>query len=198
MVALDKIRQHFATSIEVRVACVEVLADLIALSTAKLVDCLLQDGKILLCGQGGSAANCLHFSNSMLNRYEVDRPPLPVLALTTDIVLQTAMVNEGVGEQFFARQIQALGTERDCLLALCCSGQSSSIIHAINSAHDKEMDVIVLCGRDGGVLENYLGPEDFLLKVPCDKTGNIREMHLFILHCFSDMIDEALFGEMME
>lgn len=193
---VDKVRQLFGTSIEEKIALVDVMSDLIVEAGQRLVNCLLNDRKILLAGHGGSAANCLHFSTAMVNHFETERPPLPVIALTSDIGLITAIANEGYADQFFARQIQAIGQDGDLLLVLSTSGHSSGILSAVDTAHDKEMDVIALSGRDGGVIANHLGPEDLELRVPSDHAARIREMHLFILHCFCDLIDQSLFGQM--
>jgi len=194
----DRVRHLFGASIEAKIAMVDVMSESIAAAGQRLVNCLLNDGKVLLCGNGGSAANCLHFSTVMLSHFEAERPPLPVIALTTDISAMTAIANEGAADQFFARQIQALGQEGDVLLALSTTGNSSSVLNAVNAANDRGMDTIALSGRDGGVLANHLGPEDIELRVPCDNAGRIRETHLFILHCFCDLIDQSLFGQMLE
>ena len=152
---------------------------------------------MLVCGNGGSAANGLHFSAAMLNHFEVERPPLPVIALSTDIAVLTAVSNEGHYDQIFARQIQAFGKEGDVLLTLSTTGNSDNILQAVNAANDRGMDTIALSGRDGGVLANHLGPEDIELRIAGDSAARIRETHLFILHCFCDLIDQSLFGQML-
>jgi D-sedoheptulose 7-phosphate isomerase len=134
----------------------------------------------------------------MLNHFDVERPPLPILALTADASVLSSIANEGQYDQVFARQIQALGQENDVLMALSTTGNSNSVLHAINAAHERGMDVVALNGRDGGVLANHLGPEDIELRVQGDTSARIREMHLFILHCFCDVIDQALFGQPLE
>jgi D-sedoheptulose 7-phosphate isomerase len=139
----------------------------------------------------------MHFSTAMINHFEVERPALPVIALTTDIASLTSVANESQYDQVFARQIQALGHEGDILLALSTSGNADSILHAVNAANDRGMDTIALSGRDGGVLANHLGPEDIELRVQSDNAVRIRETHLFILHCFCDLIDQSLFGQML-
>ena len=194
---IDKIRHLFGLTIEERIAMVDVMSDGIAAAGARLVNCLLSDGKILVCGNGGSAANCLHFTTAMLNHFESERPPLPVFALTTDLAAMTAIANEGYVDQFFARQIQALGQQGDVLLVLSTSGNAKSVLNAVNAANDRGMDTLALSGRDGGLLANHLGPEDIELRVLSDNAARIREMHLFILHCFCDLIDHALFGQML-
>ena len=137
------------------------------------------------------------FTTAMLNHFDVERPPLPAISLSTDISVLTAVINEGHYDQVFARQIQALGQEGDVLLALSTSGNSNNILQAVNAANDRGMDTIALSGRDGGVLSNHLGPEDIDLRVLGDTSARIRETHLFILHCFCDLIDQSLFGQML-
>ncbi|KTC84988.1 DnaA initiator-associating factor for replication initiation [Legionella brunensis] len=193
----DRIRQLFGISIEAQIAVADGLSALIAKAGVRLVNCLLNDGKILLCGNGGSAANCLHFSSAMINHYEVERPSLPVIALTTDVSCLTSVANDSRYDQVFARQIHALGQEGDVLIILSTSGNADNLLHAVNAANDRGMDTIALSGRDGGLLANHLGPEDIELRVQADTAARIREMHLFILHCFCDLIDQSLFGQML-
>lgn len=193
----DRIRHLFGICIEAKITVADAMSAEIAKAGLRLVNCLLNDGKILLCGNGGSAANCLHFSNAMLNRFEVERPALPVIALQSDPSIATSIGNDGHFDQLFARQILALGQEGDVLLSLTTSGNSDAILQAVSAAHDRGMDTIALNGRDGGVLANHLGPEDIELRVPIDNHARIREMHLFILHCFCDLIEQSLFGQML-
>jgi D-sedoheptulose 7-phosphate isomerase len=194
----ERVRQLFGVSIETKIAIADALSALIAKAGLRLVNCLLNDGKILLCGNGGSAANCLHFSAAMLNHFEVERPPLPIIPLTGDITSLTAIANDSHYEHVFARQIHALGQEGDVLLVISTSGNADSILNAVNAANDRGMDTIALSGRDGGVLANHLGPEDIELRVVADNAARIREAHLLILHCFCDLIDQSLFGQMLE
>ena len=193
----DRIRHLFGVGIEAKIAAADALAPIIASAGLRLVNCLLNDGRILLCGNGGSAANCMHFSAAMINHFEVERPPLPVMVLSTDVSVLTAVTNEGHYDQVFARQIQALGQEGDLLLALSTSGNSGNILQAVNAANDRGMDTITLSGRDGGVLANHLGPEDIEIRVLGTTAAQIRETHLFILHCFCDLIEQSLFGQML-
>ncbi len=193
----DRVRHLFGINIEAKVAMADTLSVDIARAAQRLITCLLNDNKIFLCGNGGSAANCLHFSAAMLNHLDVERPPLPVIALTTDMSTLTAISNEGHYDQVFARQIQALGQENDVLIALSTTGNSNSVLNAVNAANEKGIDTIALSGRDGGVLTNHLGPEDIEIRVTGDTAARIRETHLFILHCFCDLIDQSLFGQML-
>ncbi len=193
----DRIRHLFGVSIEAKIAAADVLVPVIVNAGLRLVDCLLNDGRIFLCGNGGSAANCQHFSTAMLNHFDVERPPLPVVILPTDTSVLTGLANEGHYDQVFARQIQALGREGDVLLALSTSGNADNILQAVNAANDRGMDTVALSGRDGGVLANHLGPEDIEVRVSGDTASQIRQTHLFILHCFCDLIDQSLFGQML-
>ena len=193
----ERVKHLFEASIEAKIAVADVMSTVIAKAGLRLVNCLLNDGKILLCGNGGSAANCFHFSAAMLNHFEVERPPLPVITLASDMAALTAVAHDGQYDQIFARQIQALGQENDVLIALSTTGNSTSILNAVNAANDRGMDTIALSGRDGGVLANHLGPEDIELRVPGDSAACIRETHLFMLHCFCDLIDQSLFGQML-
>lgn len=193
----ERIRHLFGVAIESKISIADTLTPAIAKAGTRLVNCLLNDGKILLCGNGGSAANCLHFSTAMLNHFDVDRPPLPVFALSCDVAIITSLASEGHYDQVFARQIQALAQENDVLLVLTTTGNSDNLLHAVSAANDRGMDIIVLGGRDGGILSNHLGPEDMELTIPGETSALIREIHLFILHCFCDLIDQSLFGQQL-
>jgi D-sedoheptulose 7-phosphate isomerase len=193
----ERVRQLFGNSIEIKMAIADALADTIAKAGQLLVNCLLNDGKILICGNGGSSANCMHFTSAMLNHFEVERPPLPVFNLSSDATCLSSFANEHQYGQVCARQIQALGHEKDVLVLLTTTGNSDSILYALQAANERGMDTIALSGRDGGVLANHLGPEDIELRVVSDNTARIRETHLFILHCFCDLIDQSLFGQVL-
>ncbi|MBA4695960.1 MAG: SIS domain-containing protein [Legionella sp.] len=193
----ERVRQLFAISIETKLAAADSLSAQIAKAAQRLVNCLLSDRKILLCGNGGSAANCLHFSTAMIHHFEVERPPLPVIALATDVTILTSIATDSHADQVFARQVQALGQEGDILMVLSTSGNGNNLLNAVHAANDRGMDMVALTGGDGGILTNHLGPEDFELRVYADNATRIREMHLFILHCFCDLIDQSLFGQML-
>lgn len=193
----ERVRHLFGVNIETKIAVADALSDTIARAGQQLVDCLLSEGKIFLCGNGGSAANCMHFASAMLNHFEVDRPSLPVFNLSGDATILSSFANDSHYSQVFARQIQALGKESDVLILLTTSGNSDSMLHALQAANEQGMDTIALSGRDGGVLANHLGPEDIELRVASDSSARIRELHLFILHCFCDLIDQSLFGQVL-
>ena len=193
----ERVKHLFGTSIESKISVADSLSADIAKACMKLVNCLLNDKKIIICGNGGSAANAAHFTTALLNHYEVERPALPVISLSSEMATITSLGNEGHFDQLYARQIQALGQEGDVLVVLTTSGNADNILQAVNAANDRGMDTIALSGRDGGVLATHLGPEDIELRVSIDGSSRIREMHLFILHCFSDVIDQSLFGQIM-
>lgn len=193
----ERVRHLFGINIETKIAVADALSDTIAKAGQLLVNSLLNDGKILICGNGGSAANCMHFTSAMLNHFEVERPPLPVINLSSDATSLGSFANDNHYNQVFARQIQALGHEQDVLILLTTSGNSDSMLYALHAANERGMDTIALSGRDGGVLANHLGPEDIELRVVSDSAVRIRELHLFILHCFCDLIDQSLFGQVL-
>ena len=193
----ERVKLLFGNSIEAKIAAADSLSMQIATAGQRLVNCLLSDGKILVCGNGGSAANCLHFSAALANHFEVERPPLPVIALTTDVSLLTSVASLSHYDDVFARQIQALGQEADVLVVLSTFSNTTSILKAVDAAKDRGIDIIALTGRDGGLLANHLGPEDIEIRVQSDNAARIREIHLFILHCFCDLIDQSLFGQML-
>ena len=159
-----------------------------------MVEALVNDKKILCCGNGGLAADAQHFSSEMLNRYERERPALPAIALTTDTSTITSIANDYHFDEIFAKQIRALGQAGDILLVYSTSGHSANIISAIQTAHDKELTVIALTGKDGGKLSSVLNETDIEIRVPSNSTARIQEVHLLITHCFCDLIDQQLFG----
>jgi D-sedoheptulose 7-phosphate isomerase len=194
---VERIRHLFGLNIEAKIAAADALSDLIAKAGQLLVNCLLNDGKLFICGNGGSSANCMHFASSMLNRFEVERPSLPLINLSGDAACLSSFANEHHYGQVFARQIQALGHEQDVLILLTTTGNSDSMLSALHAANERGMDTIALSGRDGGVLANHLGPEDIEIRVALDNSSLIRELHLFILNGFCDLIDQSLFGQVL-
>lgn len=193
----ERLRHLFGEHIETKIAAADTLSESIARAGQLLINCLLNNGKILICGNGASSANCMHFASSMLNHFEVERPSLPVVHLSADSCCLSSFANENHYSQVFARQIQALGQEQDVLLLVTTSGNADSMLHALHAANERGMDTIALSGRDGGVLSNHLGPEDIEIRVASDNAARIRELHLFILHCFCDLIDHSLFAQVL-
>jgi len=159
-----------------------------------MVRCLQQDGKILSCGNGGSAADAQHFSAELLNRFEKERPGLAAMALTTDSSTLTSIANDYDYDQVFSKQVRALGHAGDVLLAISTSGNSRNVLAAVEAAHESQMAVVALSGRNGGKMSEVLAPGDIHICVPAQSTARIQEVHLLTLHCLCDAIDCLLLG----
>ena len=151
-------------------------------------------GKVLIAGNGGSAADAQHFAAELVNRFEMERPPLAAIALTTDSSILTSIANDYDFTQVFSKQVRALGQPGDVLLAISTSGNSPNVIEAIHAAHEREMHVVALTGKNGGIIGELLGPGDIHLCVPADRTARIQEVHLLTLHCLCDGIDCLFLG----
>ncbi len=192
--SLSRIETIFKTSIAVKQAALDYLAQDILKASEKMVQCLLNEGKIMACGNGGSAADSQHFTSELVNRFEAERPALPAIALTTDSSAITSIANDYQYDEVFTRQIHALGREPDVLLAISTSGQSNSIVQAIAAAHEREMSVIALTGKDGGPVALELDDNDIELRVLSEQTARIQETHITIIHALCDQIDFQLFG----
>jgi len=191
----DRVINSFSDSIQIKQETMTGLCDLIVYASQKIVESLVSDKKILACGNGGSAGDAQHFSSEMLNRFERERPALPAVALTTDSLTITSVANDYHFDEVFAKQIRALGQAGDILLVYSTSGNSQNVIRATKTAHDKEMTVIALTGKDGGALSSTLKETDVEIRVPAESTARIQEVHLLITHCLCDLIDSQLFGE---
>ncbi len=194
MSAIDLIRTHFEESIAVKQRASTTLAPVIAGAAELMIAALRADGKILSCGNGGSAGDAQHFSAELLNRFEMERPGLPAVALTTDSSTLTAIANDYSFEEIFSKQVTALGNPADCLLAISTSGNSPNVVAAIKAARARNMTVVALTGRDGGAIGRQLGTGDIEIRVPDERTARIQEVHLVVIHCLCDVIDQALFG----
>lgn len=190
----DRILRHFNDSARLKLDAAAMLAPPIARAVDVLVQCLLADGKVLACGNGGSAADAQHFASELVNRFEHDRPGLAAIALTTDSSILTSVANDDRYANVFARQTLALGHEGDVLLAISTSGNSESVLRAVDAAHERRMRAIALTGHDGGRLAEQMGEDDILICVPADSTARIQEVHLLTIHCLCDGIDNLLLG----
>lgn len=191
---IDSVVAHFEASIKTKQLAMSTLADPITQSATMIFNCLMQDGKVLSCGNGGSAGDAQHFSSEMLNRFERERPGLPAMALTTDASTITSIANDYSYDIVFAKQIAALGRNNDVLLAISTSGNSKNIVEAIKAAHESSMTVLLLSGGNGGKAAELLQLSDIELRVPSDITARIQEVHLLIIHCLCDLIDTQLMG----
>ncbi|WP_439650201.1 phosphoheptose isomerase [Isoalcanivorax beigongshangi] len=192
--SLDRIRQMFVDSIETKVQAAELLPELIQAAGQRMVESLLNGGKILTCGNGGSAGDAQHFSSELLNRFERERPALPAIALTTDSSTLTSIANDYSYNEVFSKQIRALGNAGDILLAISTSGNSANVIQAVQAAHDRDMIVVAMTGREGGEMANLYTANDVEIRVPSPVTARIQEVHLVVIHALCDYIDQQLFG----
>lgn len=191
---ISRISENFSESAHLKLQSMDALAGPIATAAKRMVQCLNNDGKILACGNGGSAADCQHFSAELLNRFEMERPGLAAVALTTDTSTLTSIANDYDYEQVFSRQVRALGNAKDVLIAISTSGNSRNVIAAIEAAHECQLGVIALTGRGGGKIGEILQPSDVHVCVPATSTARIQEVHLLSLHCLCDAIDCLLLG----
>jgi D-sedoheptulose 7-phosphate isomerase len=191
---VNRISQHFTDSAHLKLQALEVLAEPIAAAAERMVQCLMNEGKIMSCGNGGSAADAQHFSAEMLNRFERERPGLAAIALTTDSSTLTSIANDYAFEQIFSKQLRALGQPNDLLLAISTSGNSKNILEAVHAAHEREIVVIALTGNGGGQIAEALYQTDIHLCVPSTITARIQEIHLLTLHCLCDAVDYTLLG----
>jgi phosphoheptose isomerase len=188
------IQQAFNEGVELRQRCAEELLSPLSEAADSMIASLRNGGKILVCGNGGSAADAQHFAAELVNRFEIDRPGLPSIALTTDASVLTSIANDSAYEQVFSRQVEALGVKGDVLLAISTSGNSTSVIRAVQAAADKGMKVVALTGKDGGKLAIHPGI-DTLLNIPHANTARIQEMHITCLHILCSLIDHILYGD---
>ncbi|MEW8508678.1 MAG: phosphoheptose isomerase [Candidatus Thiodiazotropha sp.] len=191
---IKRIQELFNQSIQTKIDALPLVTQAIADAAELIFNRLLEGNKILSCGNGGSAGDAQHFSSEMLNRYERDRPGLPAIALTTDSSTVTSIANDTDFSTIFSRQIEALGQPNDLLLAISTSGNSANVNRAVLSAHERDMNVVALTGRDGGEMVKLLAPGDVEIRVPSDVTARIQETHLLIIHCLCDLVDHQLLG----
>ena len=191
---ISRISQHFSDSAQTKLEAVELLAAPIAQAAEMMVASLVGNGRILACGNGGSAADAQHFAAELVGRFEMERQGLAAIALTTDSSIMTAVANDYGFTTVFERQVRALGQSGDVLRAISTSGNSPSIVEAIRAAHDNEMSVVALTGKGGGKIGEILRDTDVHICVPAERTARIQEVHLLTVHCLCDAIDCMLLG----
>ena len=191
----DRVRQQFSESAQPKLAAAATLADPIAAAVQLMAAGLRAGGKIMACGNGGSAADSQHFAAELINRFERERAPMAAMALTTDTSTLTSVANDYAFEQVFAKQVLALGRPGDVLLAISTSGNSPNVLAAMEAARQRSIRVVALTGRGGGKMGAALAAGDIHLDVPATRTARIQEVHLLILHCLCDGIDTVILGE---
>lgn len=190
-----RIKRIFNESVETKLQSAEILAPQIAAAADLISRQLIAEQKILICGNGGSAADAQHFASELINRFEIERPGLPAIALTCDSSTLTSVANDYQFADVFARQVRALGQSNDVLIAISTSGRSANIVNAVQAAHDRGMAVIALTGREGGETAAALAETDVEIRVPAFSTARIQEVHIVVIHCLCDLIDHQLLGQ---
>jgi len=191
---IARVTKHFEDSAHTKLNAIEMMAAPIAAAIETLTGCLINGGKILACGNGGSAGDAQHFAAELIGRFEAERQELAAIALTTDSSILTAVGNDYGFDYIFSRQVRGLGHAGDVLLAISTSGNSANVTEAIKAAHDADMHVVALTGKGGGLIGEMLRDDDIHLCVPADRTARIQETHLLVIHCLCDGIDALLLG----
>ncbi len=191
----QRIEQHFIDSADLKYQAAQVLSKPIAAAVHAILASVTSGGKVLACGNGGSAADAQHFAAEFIGRYERERPELAAIALTTDSSILTAIANDYDFNVIFSKQVRGLGAAGDVLLAISTSGNSSNVLAAIEAAHERDMTVVALTGRSGGKMAQALRETDVHICVPHDRTARIQEVHLLVLHCICDGVDTQLLGD---
>ena len=191
----QRIEQHFIDSADLKYQAAQVLSKPIVAAVQAILASVTSGGKVLACGNGGSAADAQHFAAEFVGRYERERPELAAIALTVDTSIITAIANDYNFDLVFSKQVRALGGAGDVLLALSTSGNSANVLAAIEAAHEREMTVVALTGRSGGKIAGVLRETDVHICVPHERTARIQEVHLLVLHCICDGVDAQLLGD---
>ncbi len=191
----EKIHAHFAESIQTKIVAAEALPESIEKAALALTATLVRGNKILVCGNGGAAALAQIFSSHLLNKYETDRPSLPAIAITADSALVSAIATDSHFDEIYAKQISAIAQSGDILLVISHGGNSRNMIKAVETALSKSIQIIALNGVDGGELAGLLGSDDIEIRAPSDKGSRIEEIHLLVINCLSDLIDQQLFPQ---
>jgi D-sedoheptulose 7-phosphate isomerase len=191
----QRIEQQFIDSADLKYQAAQALSKPIAAAVGAMLMCVTGGGKVLACGNGGSAADAQHFAAEFVGRFERERPELGAIALSTDSSILTAIANDYHFDHIFSKQVRALGQPGDVLLAISTSGNSRNVLAAIEAAHERDLIVVALTGKGGGKMAQVLRETDVHICVPHDRTARIQEVHLLVLHCLCDGVDSQLLGE---
>ncbi|MEL6447650.1 MAG: phosphoheptose isomerase [Pseudomonadota bacterium] len=192
MAYLERVQKQFEESLAVKQAAADVLPEPLVAAADLMSRSILAGGKILSCGNGGSAGDAQHFSSELLNRFEMERPGLPAMALTTDSSTLTSIANDYAYEEVFSKQVRALLNTGDVLLAISTSGNSENVCRAMTACHERGGHIVALTGRDGGRMAGMLRAGDIEIRVPSPRTARIQEIHLVAIHCLCDLIDQQV------
>ena len=190
----ERVYDLFRESVEAKMEVGETLAPLLESASVKLVEALLNDKKILVCGNAASAAISQIFTAAMIDRFEQERPSLPAVWLGGNVSTYTSIAADNCFHEVFSKPIRALGQEGDVLLVLSTSGNSANLVQAISAAHDRNMSVIALTGRDGGDISSLMDVQDLELRAEVNSRSRIHEIHLLCIFCLCDLIDKQIFG----
>ncbi len=184
--------QHFLDSIAVKQEAEKILPEQVARGVVAMTECLRAGGKVMACGNGGSAADAQHFSAELIGRFERERQELAAIALTTDTSILTAVGNDYSYDEIFSKQVRGLGKKGDILIGISTSGNSKNVVKAIEAAKKMGIKIIALTGNGGGKIASLLDPDDIHLCAPSTRTARIQETHLVLLHAICDGVDHLL------
>lgn len=190
---VEYVKSSFRDSADLKNHMIEVLSPTIVTASEMLAQCIRSGGKVLSCGNGGSACDAQHFTAEIVGRFQIEREGLAAISLATDFAILTSVANDCGYQNVFARQVEALGRDGDVLLAISTSGNSSSIVQAISKAHERGMKVIALTGRDGGAMAGMLRAADIEIRVSAKVTARIQEVHILVIHCLCELVEKILF-----
>lgn len=190
-----RVQENFEGHLSEVRACMTAIIPSISKAAQLMQSSLVSEGKILSCGNGGSAADAQHFSSELLNRFEMERPGLPGLSLAADSSTLTSIANDYGFNEVFSKQVRALGQPGDVLLAISTSGNSANVINAMEAAHERDMTCVALTGRNGGELIQLLNENDVSICVDASTTARIQEVHGLVIHCLCDLIDFQILGQ---
>ena len=184
--------QHFLDSIAVKQEAEKILPQQVARGIVAMTECLRAGGKVMACGNGGSAADAQHFAAELIGRFERERQELAAIALTTDTSILTAVGNDYSYDEIFSKQVRGLGKKGDILIGISTSGNSKNVVKAIEAAKKMGIKIIALTGNGGGKIASLLDEDDIHLCAPSTRTARIQETHLVLLHALCDGVDHLL------